>query len=295
MSAAGPSQGANCCGLRSALPDRCASKSAATHARRRALRAWALPCSHGRLPAGRRVAPRVANDGGHTRVRRRRCRAARATAGDAAPSHVRQPAGARGRRVRRVPGASVRWPRVHPRCHRPRRRRGAVGGAFVPLGCRMARVQSRGRRSQGQARSYRRSYLRASVARALRRRRYRNERQDVVHALDSAMPRGLRPEERSPRHARQRAGRRARCVGAHDARRSGGPRDPRPAARRRRRSRRDGSLVARPGAGARQRRRVRRRAVHESHARSSRLSRDDGGVRGSQGAASSPGLRSRLV
>ena len=71
----------------------------------------------------------------------------------------------------------------------------------------MARVQRRGRRSQGEARCLSPINLRPSVARALRRRRHRNERQDVVHALDSAMPRGLRPEERSPRHARQRAGR----------------------------------------------------------------------------------------
>ncbi len=53
---------------------------------------------------------------------------------------------------------------------------------------------------------------------------------------------------------------------------------------RRRASRRDGSLLARTRSGARERRRVRCRAVHQSVARSSRLSRDDGGVRRGQGA-----------
>ena len=56
-------------------------------------------------------------------------------------------------------------------------------------------------------------------------------------------------------------------------------------ARRRRDGRGDGGLVARPRAGARQRGRVRRRAVHEPDARSSRLSRHDGGVRGGEGRA----------
>ena len=59
--------------------------------------------------------------------------------------------------------------------------------------------------------AHRRPHLRPPVARALRRRRHRDQRQDIVHALDRAMPRGLRPEERDPRHARQRPGRRARC------------------------------------------------------------------------------------
>ncbi len=120
---------------------------------------------------------------------------------------------------------------------------------------------------------------------ALGHRRHRNERQDVVHALDRAVPRCLRPEERDHRHARQRTRRRARSLGAHDAGRRGGPRDARPAARRGRAGGGHGSLVARARSGARQRGRIRRRAVHEPHPGPPRLSRDDGGLRRGEGEA----------
>ncbi len=54
---------------------------------------------------------------------------------------------------------------------------------------------------------------------------------------------------------------------------------------RRRGCRGDGGVLARPRPGARQRRRLRLRAVHQPHARPPRLSRHDGGLRRGKGAA----------
>ena len=61
--------------------------------------------------------------------------------------------------------------------------------------------------------------LRPSVAGAVGRRRHRHQRQDVVLAVDRAVPRRLRPARGGARHARQRARRRARAGAEHDARR----------------------------------------------------------------------------
>ena len=89
----------------------------------------------------------------------------------------------------------------------------------------------------------------------------------------------VRPARRDHRHARQRPRRRSADLDAHDAGCRARPCDARADARRRRARGRDGGLVACARPGSRQRRRVRRRAFHQSDPRSSRLPRDDGGVR----------------
>ncbi len=64
MSVAGPPQDANCCGLRAVVAKRRVVLSAAARARRRALRASALPCSRGRLSGGS-AAARAASVGAY--------------------------------------------------------------------------------------------------------------------------------------------------------------------------------------------------------------------------------------
>ena len=110
-----------------------------------------------------------------------------------------------------------------------------------------------------------------------------------------------RPRARSgSRKALDRCGRRARGRSARSATASSARSRPRRTPRPTRRALhataravqgggrargRDRGLVARPRPGPRQRRRVRRRAVHQPHARPSRLSRHDGRLRRGQGAA----------
>ena len=111
-------------------------------------------------------------------------------------------------------------------------------------------------------------------------RRHRHQRQDVVHALDRAgarAPAGAarRSSARSATASSARSRPRANttpdvCV-LHETLARFPPRG--------RALRRDGSVLARPRPGPRQRRRVRRRAVHQPHARPPRLPRHDGGVR----------------
>ena len=257
MSAAGPSQGAN----------------------------WP--------PRGTRGGQAWRNERGHARFRFRRRGAARAACGAPAPHHGGQPAGTRGRCVRGVP-----------------RLEKADGRAFIPdaiargAGAVLWEALSFHWDAAWRVSNVAVDDLKAKLG-AIAHHIYGhpssalfvvgvtgNERQDVVHALDRAVLRRLRPEERDPGHARQRTRRRARCVGAHDARRRGGPRDARPAQERGGEGRRDGSFVAWSRPGTRQRRRVRYRAVHEPDARSPRLPRDDGGLRRSEGAACSRGPRS---
>ena len=174
------------------------------------------------------------------------------------------------------PGGARDGRSIHRRRDRARRRRGAVRSARLRLGHGLARAPCRSGRSQGASRLHRGRRLRPAVARAVDGRRHRHQRQDLVLALDRAGARALRSPRSRRRHARQRLRRRAATVAQHDARCLRAARAAREVHARWRRGRGDGSVVARSRPGPRQWRRIRRRAVHEPHARSPRLPRHDG-------------------
>ena len=165
------------------------------------------------------------------------------------------------------------------------RRCRAVGAAGLQVESRVAARGAGRRRTQGQARSDRRFHLWKPFAGALGRRRHRHQWQDLVLALDRAVHEPLRPARGDHRHAGQWARRRGGAGDAHDARCRGAPGDARALQARRRACRGDGSVLARPRSGTRQRHRVRRRALHEPHPRPPRLSRHDGCVRRGEGEA----------
>ena len=219
--------------------------------------------------------------------RRSRCpRAAREARRASAPHHVRQPPRRAGRCVCGVSRA-------------PRR----MGASSFPTRSRAAHPRCCGRRvrSSGTRRGRRR--ISASIT---CRRGSATSRTSSTAALraNCGWPASRAPTAR--RRARNGSRRRSTCAG-------GAPRSSERSATgwsarsRRRRTRRptsrvfhellaqfhaagahggrDGGVVARTRPGPRQRRDVRRRAVHEPHARPSRLSQDDGRLRQRQGEA----------
>ena len=117
-----------------------------------------------------------------------------------------------------------------------------------------------------------------------------HQRQDD-HDLPAALPVGARRRLRLRAAGHRQVGdRRARAPGGADHARgdrpAGGPAGD---ARRGRRGLRDGGLLARPGAGAHRRDRVRRRGVHQPHPGPSRLPPGHGGLLPGQAAAVPPG------
>ena len=184
------------------------------------------------------------------------------------------------------------------RCDRARRRRGAVGGARLRLGRRLARAARRRRRSQGAARLH-------------RGRRLRPARRARCGWSASPAPTARRRARTGSRRRSTRCGRRAAVVGTLGNGFVGAlaagvaTRRPTPCVlhellaqwlRDGARRRRDGGVVARPRPGPRQRRRVRRRAVHQPDARSPRLPRHDGArtAQPRRGSSQWPGLRAAV-
>ena len=142
---------------------------------------------------------------------RRAARCSRGSACASAPHHGGQPPRRAGRRVRRVSRARMptaasssptRSRAARPRCCGRRAastgtRRGACPtSASTDLQAKLGAIAD---------------FIYGSPSRdAVDGRRHRHERQDVVHALDRAVPRRVRPPRGDPRHARQRPRRRAR-------------------------------------------------------------------------------------
>ena len=90
----------------------------------------------------------------------------------------------------------------------------------------------------------------------------------VIGTLGAGFPGALSPTRSTPRPTR------SSCTACSTGRSWRGAR-----------ARGDGGLVARPGAGARERRALRLRALHQPDARPPRLPRHDGGLRRGEGAA----------
>ena len=161
--------------------------------------------------------PRVARRSPMLDVRRRSLRASSACI--RAASRPTAAASSRAMRSPRIPGTSSDGRAFIPDAIA----RGAGAVLWEARGfhwdAAWQRAEPRRRRPAGAARRHRRPHLRQPVAHALDGRRHRHQRQDVVRALDRAGARRLRRAARGPRHARQRARRRARAGGAHDARR----------------------------------------------------------------------------
>ncbi len=110
----------------------------------------------------------------------------------------------------------------------------------------------------------------------------RNQWQDLVQPMDRAGADARRTPVRGHRHRRHRLSRSAGSQRPDHARSGLAAAGSAPAARCRRAGTRDGSLVDRSRPGSRRGYALRRRALHEPHARPSRLPPNDAAVRGGQ-------------
>ena len=100
------------------------------------------------------------------------------------------------------PGSVARWSRIHPRCGTARCGGGALGSERLRLGSGDRGGEPAGRRPEAEPRFDRGFHLRKPVAGAVDDRCHRHERQDVVHAVDRAGVRAVRPKRGRHRHAR---------------------------------------------------------------------------------------------